>query len=333
MEKVEGKNMYQTLYEQSVADRLFTVTQLRMKELCGDKVKTERITQLKNNDVAKDGVMFREIDSAVAPTIYFDNLVPRVVKGELTINEAVDNIVNSYFSSHKENVRMPELTTENFKEKSYVVVINKERNCELLKDVPYYEIPGTDLTLVMRWGVETMDAGKASFLIKENILAQIGLTQSEAFEIAIYNTKQNETYTVQSIRGSLISMGMPEEMLSIEMEPPLYIVINQSGLNGATGVFINKELRAEIRECIGGDFIIIPSSLQEVLVMRAEDANIESIKSMIHEVNSTTVSEEEILSDYPFYCNDKLQLSIAGMETMQSDSIIETLKQSNGAHI
>lgn len=325
--------MYQTLYEQSVANRLFTVTRLRMNELCGDKVKTERITQLKNNDVAKDGVMFREIDSAAAPTFYFDKLVPRVVNGELTINEAVDDIVNSYFSSYKENVKIPELTAENFKEQSYVVVINKERNCELLKDVPHYEIPGTDLTLVMRWNVETMDEGKASFLIKENILAQIGLTQSEAFEIAIANSKRNETYTVKDMRETLIELGIPEEMVSMEMESQLYTVTNESALNGATGVFINKSLREQIREKIGGDFIIIPSSLHEVLVMSTEDMDIESVKAMIQEVNSTTVSEEEILSDHPFYCNDKLQLSIAGMETMQSDSIIETLKQSNGAHI
>ena len=52
---------------------------------------------------------------------------------------------------------------------------------------------------------------------------------------------------------------------------------------------------------LGGDFYLLPSSIHEVLVLRAEQNVDESaLTEMVREVNRREVAEEERLSDYAY---------------------------------
>jgi hypothetical protein len=86
----------------------------------------------------------------------------------------------------------------------------------------------------------------------------------------------------------------------------IYVVSNTADCLGAGAVFYPGVLK-EISDDLESDLYIIPSSIHEVLVMPASDMSIdpEGLCSIIHEVNTSTVSDEEILSDNLYIYRNK----------------------------
>lgn len=325
--------MYESLRQQELADELFSATAKRMQELYGDSVEVKRNGTLKNNGVVLDGVLFLRTGNQIAPTIYLEPYAEKIIEGKMSFDEAVEGICGLYVEQRESHIEMPVLDEEHAKERLYCTVINKGRNKELLRTVPHCDIPDTDLTLVLRYHVKCETDCRASFLIRNDMLGMFQMSENEAFEIAIANTKQNETYVVESMREMMLEMSMTEEILPVDIEPKMFVVTNQSKIYGATNVFVDKTLRAELNEKIGGEFLIIPSSIHETLCIPAKDADVEEIERMIKEINDADLAPEEILADHAFYCNEKQQLSIASMDLLQEEHDVVATKISSGAHI
>lgn len=88
-------------------------------------------------------------------------------------------------------------------------------------------------------------------------------------------------------------------------DTPLYVLTNESRLFGAAAIVDKKVLESFAKEH-GSGFYIIPSSIHEVLLFLSEDLNVgERLAEMVHEVNSTEVSPEEVLSDHVYYFDRK----------------------------
>ena len=56
-----------------------------------------------------------------------------------------------------------------------------------------------------------------------------------------------------------------------------------------------------VREKVGGDFFILPSSIHELLVVPKQDGmELSDLEAMVKEVNATQVAPEEKLSDHVY---------------------------------
>ena len=105
--------------------------------------------------------------------------------------------------------------------------------------------------------------------------------------------------------------------------PMLYILTNSQNECGATYMF-DESVMDFIAESLNDDVVILPASVNEVLVFgkrfMSEPESLQGMREMVKETNQTLIPEEEILSD-EIYLYDK---------ATQKLSIIETNEQQLG---
>lgn len=93
----------------------------------------------------------------------------------------------------------------------------------------------------------------------------------------------------------------------------LYILKTQhSNLKHGAICTLYDDIMNQIGKTLQDDFFVIPSSVHEVLLLKASDTDCMELNEIIREVNETTVIPEEILSDHAyFYSRDRKELLCA----------------------
>lgn len=130
----------------------------------------------------------------------------------------------------------------------------------------------------------------ASIVVFQDFAERFSVGIKEFEDIAFNNTIalfEARFESVCDILGSIIE----------GLDLPLYCLTNEKKVFGA-GTILYPGMKEKI-ESILGDFIVIPSSVHEVLVIPTTE-DVEQITSIINEVNTTCVCEDEILADRPY---------------------------------
>jgi hypothetical protein len=92
--------------------------------------------------------------------------------------------------------------------------------------------------------------------------------------------------------------GLPEDA---EVTSPLIIISNESSLFGAAAIMYRNVLRTIANNC-KHNLYLLPSSVHEFLAMPAEeDIEIESLKSVVLDVNQNVLDAKDFLSNSIFY--------------------------------
>ena len=119
--------------------------------------------------------------------------------------------------------------------------------------------------------------------------------------------------------------GMPKEILLAIGFPDFYLLSNGDFRYGAIEIMYDSTLSDFAKE--HGDFIIIPSSVNEVILAPvksnhfdlSDDNLLESLHDMILEVNQTEecIPPEDVLSNIPYFYSEKTGLK--ALESMNLD--------------
>ena len=90
----------------------------------------------------------------------------------------------------------------------------------------------------------------------------------------------------------------------------MYVLTNKDKHYGAAYMF-DKEVMSRIAEEIGGDMVVLPSSIHEsILLRKGKDTDFDTLREMVKEVNRTQLLPTEILSDEVYqYSRDTQTLS------------------------
>ena len=89
-----------------------------------------------------------------------------------------------------------------------------------------------------------------------------------------------------------------DEEVDREMDLPLYVLTNHSLARGSGVVFLPGVLEA-IQKKMPEGFVVLPSSIHECMIISKNACgNVESLDTMVNEINATQVSPEEQLSDF-----------------------------------
>jgi hypothetical protein len=116
---------------------------------------------------------------------------------------------------------------------------------------------------------------------------------------------------VKSTNNPLFEEDGPDILFEKELDD-IYIITNKYFLFGAR-IMYDKDFMFKVGEFLKGDFYIIPSSVNEILVFSTKFAeSIDYLKCIIKEVNESCLeSTDLILSDnlYRYYC-DKHEICI-----------------------
>lgn len=90
---------------------------------------------------------------------------------------------------------------------------------------------------------------------------------------------------------------LDEHRVQENKKRPLYILTNLMGVNGAA-VLLYPGILASAAEQIGGDLLILPSSIHEVLIQKWDgEIDLEVAAEMVKIINRQDVAPEEVLAD------------------------------------
>ena len=299
--------------QKEIRDELYHLLCEQIRDKYGDAVEVVRRDVIKNNGLVLDGVVVNRGDSIVSPTIYLNTVAEQVANVGLPLTDACWQLMNSIEDAQGEklDVDLHTINYDNAKCNLRATVINAKKNKELLEQCPHELME--DLAIICRYYVQD----NASFLVKNEHLDLLQMSQTEALEIATMNSINKDEYQINNIAEVLSEvMGIDDDIMPDDMQPPIYVITNQSRCNGATGIFLSEELRQKVRDVIGEDYYVIPSSIHEVLAVGTSILPKEDLKEMIMDVNENHVSLDEYLSDEPYVCGADMRIKLADKQDM-----------------
>ena len=268
---------------------------------------------VKNNDITLTGLIIQPRNSNIAPTIYMEGYYDDY-KGLYNMDEILTRIVKV---ANENMADMPfdvESITSLEKCRDWIVprLINTEMNRNLLDSRPHKEIADLSITyaiLLDRHGEVT-----AAVPVTYQLMEQWGISCDELYELAIENQVNAEKSVIMSMKEVLKGLMSEDTGINNDIEgdtPEIYILSNETKVNGAAAV-LDKRFMDDVIDRVGERFYILPSSIHEVLVV-PDKGGVEKdmLESMVREVNGSTVSTEEQLSDHVYIYNKKEGLKLA----------------------
>ena len=269
-----------------------------------NSVELKRVT--KNNGVIYTGITVSGEDEKVYPTMYLEPFYEETVNGALT-DDLIDRMCGVYESRRLGKTlsldHLWEYTT--VKDRLRCKLINLEANGPMLENIPYRRF--MDLAIVPYCIVTESDIGRqlpgeASFVITYKNLEMWNVEADTVIEDSIRNTLSEEKPSITGMYEMLkqlnpaLSQAAEDEMKRC----PMYVMTTQ-GCNGAVSMIYEDKLR-EFCERIGSDVYVIPSSINEIILVPCEeDTSTMMLNDMVKEVNATQLEPVEVLSDHVYY--------------------------------
>lgn len=170
-------------------------------------------------------------------------------------------------------------------------LVSPGRNRELLESSPY--IPWLDLAVVFYIPAAVQDGSGLSLPVDNALMEMWGITDAE------------ELYAAAHANTRRIFPGSIRDMEEVFGEfagrvNPMYVATNTEMLNGACAVLYDGLLR-EVADRAGDDLYLMGSSVHEMVVVPAMDADPEELRRIVQDMNRLVVKESEVLSDSIYY--------------------------------
>lgn len=184
-----------------------------------------------------------------------------------------------------------------------------------------------DLAIVYRVNVSISEEGTGSILLNNDHLKLFGIDQREIHDQAVRNMPKILPPKFENMNDIIAELMGEDVELFEEMagENMMWVLSNDRRMQGAAYMF-DEEVMSSIAEKLGGDFIVLPSSLHEVIIIKEadimveENIDLEFIQRMVSEVNESQVEPDEVLSDAIYRYSSK----------DNKLSLIEEFEQSQG---
>ena len=290
---------------ENINDFLYAAANSIKNEFPGHNV--EPHTATKNNNVKLHGIMISKQDSAVAPTVYVDHYFDALKAGcpfgsilEEIKQECKEVLESTLMDMNTDFIKDFAALKDNICFK----LVNKELNKNRLVSMPHRDFHG--LAIMFYIQLKTTDTGTSTIDVTDTLAQIWGVDEAQLYALAQANTKRLH-------RGCIIPLsdviaGMMDVHASHEYESfdftkcenncliPMYVATNPTNKNGAAVILYPGLLEDVSKEL--GSFIVIPSSINEVILVPDTFCNkMSDLSSMVRDINATDVLEFEILSD------------------------------------
>lgn len=207
--------------------------------------------------------------------------------------------------------------TEHAKDRIIFQLINTEQNEEMLSEMPHREF--LDLSIIYRYVTGRTEHQTMSAIITNKLSEHLGFNEEQLFRMASENTKRMFPPEIMKLSDCIKDMfdeiSMHEDMESIlpeidGKEIDMYIITNEAKINGATTMLYEEVLR-EVAEKMESDLYIMPSSIHEVIAVRALGDPYKLV-NMVVEINMSSLELRERLSNQVYvYDRDLRKTSLA----------------------
>lgn len=255
-------------------------------------------TVRKNNNVFLDAFIIRIPGSVSAPVIYLEELYERYKNGT-----PIDKI--AHFITAKVYAEIPVSTElirnahslDAMRERIAFRLISKKQNEALLSDVPW--IPYLDLAIIFFLHLDCQGDTQLTAVIQNHQAKLWNLSPTDLYELAKTNTPRLYPYRFERMERLLLGFGeaKSQQFPYTHDLPTIFILSNQIGIHGASCILYENIIK-DLAERMESDFIILPSSIHEVLILMDDHTHpYETYRSIVQHVNAEEVAAEDILSD------------------------------------
>ena len=285
-----------------------------IRERLGNKYDIEDIRlekNKKNNGIIAEGIVVKIRGCNTMPCIYTDRILQ--VSDEMLLDKAIDRLIIE-LGKAIENSLNAELSSDIRLEKSrdriILALVNKEKNSELLEGCPHIDFNDLAITFRLHFKLSGLNA---SSLIDNCLANAWGLNTEDLWNLAIENSVRDFPARIERLDKMLIRMG--GAMMAREpgvMDNPFIVVTNSSMFFGAS-TLLYKEVPEDIYRAFESNYYILPSSVNELIVIPECVCNDRDLlKGMVESVNYSLESPTEYLSDSIYYYDhDRNVISIA----------------------
>ena len=145
--------------------------------------------------------------------------------------------------------------------------------------------------------------GGFSTVVTDQILQNWNRNYEELIQIALQNTSECELFTMkQAITAEMDDLDSTDlDLADLDLADQMFI-LRTKGLYGAS-VLMNEDAMQATAERLGGDLIVLPSSIYEVIVLKAKKfgSDFSELTEMVKEVNTSLADERNVLAWQAYY--------------------------------
>lgn len=270
----------------------------------------------------------KESDSGTAPAALLNGFYNQISEKESEdfLEEMAEEIVRLFcFSGFVENygeTRAAQVMDYEFcKDKLLFKLVNTGLNQELLLDRP--NIPFLDLSITFYVRLKERDGMETRVPVNEFLRETWKVTAQELYQQALRNAPEKMPARFVEMDETAVSLLVMDGEITPELLnilPPvenmkdntLYCLTNRLIRNGAS-VLLYPGVLKECAVTCGKNLVILPSSVDEVLLMSLSDENrLSDLTEMVRGINQSVLEPAKVLSDhiYRYDCqNDQIVMA------------------------
>ena len=262
-------------------------------------------TNRKNNGIQQTAICANSPDSSGGPCVYLDDYYRAYRHGHMEIGEVAENVYQRIME-HRNDLR--DVSVADFlqwdviRHHIYAKLVNADMNKETLGMIPHRHF--LDLAVVYYIKVSGVDGneGMASILIQNNFMEMWGQSEESLYQMAVANMCLDGEPIFQDM-AALLQGVMPEgvnPLMDEEIDVKMYVLTNRDKTFGAVEI-LDKNILQKISERLADDFIVLPSSIHETIIIPSNKApEYSELADMVCVVNATQVDAEERLSNHVY---------------------------------
>ena len=284
-------------FKETVVDKIRDYLPIKYKDY---SVEVHKINKI-NEELDALCVINTDLKIGVSPIVYINQMYEEYEKNKSLPNvlkKAADTISNTHVDI------TPTLDCKNLRENTIFVLVNAEDNKAMLSDVPHKRF--LDLAIVFRWLIQRDNEKFMGAIITNEIAGKYNLNTDELFDIAKENTKRIYKPRFENV-VDLVNRLSPDDPIPNDKSVPMYILSNEIALEGASYI-LYEDILKDIRTQLGEDFYVIPSSINEVIIVPCSTIDAEYTKNMLRNVNRSVVARQEVLSDNVYKFDGELNI-------------------------
>ena len=277
-------------------------------------------TQVKENDAQKTAISIRQPDEAATPIIYLDGCYEQYTNGrdyDDIMRELAQARINAMDGPIKALDPASLRDYEFIRPKLQMRIYDTEKNQKRLENIVHHSFG--DFSCGYCILLESNNEKSVSAMVTPAMMETWGISKKRLHDDTILAdlSRGPVLSTMQEMMDGMFSnqkphnyLDTPEQQLPDQSEdvPLMLCLTNESCMNGA-GLILNPVVQEKIANLLGSNYYVLPSSLHEVLIIpdggNRETLNAEYLGYMVHEINVSTVSPSDLLSDKVEYYDAK----------------------------
>ena len=279
----------------------------KVSGILGDGFTLSSKKVLKNNSIEFECLIVSQENNCISPSIYLNNYYLEYLSGR-SLEDLAEEIVSFYWYCLNQipGNACQYLDTENAVDKVVMRLVSYTQNKKYLENCPYTRVE--DLAITYHYVVTNDDEnGLSTVKIDYENMKFFNIDEAEMRRKALDNTErlfpavfEKVEYLVKKFLEDKLGVQPAEDYWN-HHGVSMYVITTKTRLNGAVCI-LYKGMLERIRKTLDSDFFIIPSSINEIILV--PDVGItdrETLDEMLRFVNKEEVPSIEVLSDHIYH--------------------------------